>query len=271
MPFDTQCRRMGPDSAGLAGLPLEDLPLLTFLGPVGFYRLIGTCNACRYLKAPSGFWSARWRVPESPSECQEVSLGLLHRCAQEQGEPAEGWEAILDHLFVLTAAGRPAGFGALGPSHNPLDLAVEHVLRPAIPLLCFRGYTLELLDVLSLESVVQRDSREGVAAYLDAGMSPDVRANAGRSVLMVACAFTAGAVAELLIERGADVHQQSGFGGWTALMWAAHFGWVEGCELLLKARARVDDINAQGATPLDIAIRHGRQDVLEVLSRSALA
>mmetsp|Transcript_7383 Transcript_7383/g.27006 ORF Transcript_7383/g.27006 Transcript_7383/m.27006 type:complete len:104 (+) Transcript_7383:643-954(+) len=100
-------------------------------------------------------------------------------------------------------------------------------------------------------------------------MSPDVRANAGRSVLMVACAFMAPEVTSLLIERHADVNQRSGFGGWTALMWAAHFGWQEGCALLLRAGARPTDVNAQGATPVDVARRQGHGPVLDALFQAA--
>lgn len=171
----------------------------------------------------------------------------------------------MDAMFVLTAGSRQKAY-ADGPAHNLLDLAVERGLMPFIPLLRMRGYFLELLDAYSLEALVQDDEVQGVAAYLKAGISPDIRANAGRSMLMVATAFHAKRVAPLLLDWHADVHQRSGFGQWTALMWAAHVGWADGCRMLRKAGARLEDENSQGLTAKAIAERRHFPAVVEILT-----
>lgn len=190
----------------------------------------------------------------------------LLRQSKFPGQPMvdHDWEWHIDKLFVHTAAGRPKPCYDI-PKHNLLDLATERGLRPLIPLLRKRGYDLELLDAYSLEALVQDDAMSAVAAYLEAGISPDIRCNAGRSLLMVASAFHAKRVALLLLEWKADVHQRSGFGQWTALMWAAHAGWTDGCQMLLEAGARLEDQNSQGFTAEGIAELRHHQGVLDVL------
>lgn len=258
-------------------LPLEDLlahpgldlRILADLGPLAFHRLRAACAPLRRLTPPTDAWMAQWAVPSCRLECRSAALELI-RCSKVQLSISER-ETLSDQLFVLTETGMPASSVTQGPVHNLLDLAVQRVLRPVIPLLIWRGYSLELLDAYSLESMVQQDRHDVVAAYLAAGASPDLRANAGRSMLMVAAAFSATEVTNVLLKGRADLHQQSGFGQWTALMWAAHVGWADGCEVLLRARARIDDRNAQGATALDIARGKRGQPALEVLMSAAIS
>lgn len=231
--------------------PGLDVHLLADLGPLAFHRLRVANEALRRLAPPICAWMAHWAVPSGQLECRSTALELL-RCSKAESSISER-EALLDELFILTESGQPAASQTHGPTHNLLDVAVTRLLRPMIPLLLWRGYSLEMLDAYSLESMVQQDRGDAVAAYLEAGASPDLRANAGRSMLMVAAAWSAIEVTYVLIKGRADVHQQSGFGQWTALMWAAHVGFADGCKLLLHARARIEDQNAQGATALEIA------------------
>lgn len=246
--------------------PGLDSQLLGGLGPVPFHRLVASALGLKQLPPPRDVWARRWAPPAGA--CSETAaLAVLGAAARAKG--SEGEAEVLEQLFVLTAGGRPKGLGSRGPVHNPLDLAVEAGLRFTIPLLRTRGYMLEMLDVYSLESLVQRDQLETVSAYLEAGLSPDARGNAGRSILMVAAAFRAEQVLPLLLRWGADVHQRSGFGQWTALMWAAHVGWEDGCALLLEAKARREDRNAEGASALDIASRMGHDSVRRLLEQPA--
>lgn len=244
----------------LFGYPGLDAKVIECLGPVSIHRL---CFACRSLSGRALLY-----LPERLPGCDPVALETLaYECLQKYETPLTACdrEGILDDLFLLTLIGRPKGHGAVAPEANLLDLAVERKLRVVIPLLRMRGYTLELLDVYSFESLVQRDREEEVRSYLEAGMSPDIRANAGRSVLQVAIAWQARRVTPALIEWKADVNQSSGFGDWTALMWSAHVGWEHGCRLLLAANARVNDAqNSQGRTALDIA-RHRKHAGVEAL------
>lgn len=238
--------------------PGLDVQMLAWQGPVTFCRLQATCAALQVLEAPLEAWCFAYGRSMDAEQAEIAAKDLL-RAATPHPPPllALGrgrWEPLLDQLFVLTSAGRPRACCG-EPMANLLDIAVQRLLRPVIPLLLVRGYSLELLDAYSLESFVQEDDAEAVAAYLEAGISPDIRANAGRSVLMVAVAVKAGKVASVLLAHNADVHQRSGFGQWTALMWAAHAAWPEGCRILLDAGACAEDRNAQQLTAQDIARR----------------
>lgn len=233
------------------------------LGPVSIHRV---CASCKSL-IDKNVLTLAGRLPQSDP-------GTLETLAYERLQRAEAnlsvcdREILLDDLFLLTFMGQPKGHGLHKPEANLLDYAVQRNLRAVIPLLRKRGYTLELLDQYSLESLVLEDNDNEVRAYLEAGISPDIRANAGRSVLQVAVASQSRKVTLALIEWQADVNQSSGFGQWTALMWGAHVGWEEGCKLLLAANARVQDRNAQGLTAVDIARQRNHVKIEELLSSS---
>ncbi|CAK0814579.1 unnamed protein product [Prorocentrum cordatum] len=217
------------------------------------------------LAAPEGLWESHWKAPADAVAADSLARSLLPGSGDPGSMDAPPWEPLLDALFVLTARGR-ASVGSLGPVHNLLDLAVERGLGPLIPLLRARGYELELLDAYSLEALVQEDRVDEVRAYLEAGICPDIRANAGRSMLMVATAFRCTRVVPLLLRWGADPSQRSGFGQWTALMWAAHVGWEHGCRLLLEHKACAEDRNSQGLSALDIARSNGHAEAQRLLA-----
>lgn len=244
-------------------LPGLDGHIVAWLGPIHFHRFRNARADLCSIQAPTDIWRARWLPPEESLAAEAAAMELLNAVDMPCGGGANGVTDILEELYMLTSVGRPSAYAKM-PVHNLLDVAVQRVLRPAIPLLLHQGYTLEMLDAYSLESHVQQDNCEAVAAYLDAGISPDIRANAGRPILMVASAVSALKVSELLLERKADVNERSGFGQWTALMWAAHAGWEDGCKMLLEAGAGMEHQNDQGFSALSIA-RQRRHSKVEVL------
>mmetsp|Transcript_33000 Transcript_33000/g.60466 ORF Transcript_33000/g.60466 Transcript_33000/m.60466 type:complete len:244 (-) Transcript_33000:146-877(-) len=227
--------------------------VLEGLGPVAFCTL-ATSSRGLQLNPPSVAWVKCWGSCENPHAC---AIELL-RSQQDNDE-----ELMLDKLFVLTSLCGPASDRNV---ECLMDVAVQNVQQRAIPLLRQRGFSLELLDVYSLESMVMKDNTAVVKAYLSAGISPDSRANAGRSLLMVATAAQSTAVTRLLLSWQADVNQRSGFGGWTALMWAAHNGWSAGCSMLLAALADVTPQNAAGMGALEIAKQQLHVEVQQLLS-----
>lgn len=175
-------------------------------------------------------------------------------------------EALLNELFLIT----PPGSNFLRGHEGLLDVAVQRQLRPVIALLRMRGQILHFLDNLSLEAHVQVDAAYTVLLYLEAGVSPDTSCNAGRSPLMVASTLRAIRVMRVLLEHGAEVNRRSLFGGWTALMWAAHVGWEEGCRLLLFAGAETHLTNTQGLTAGAIAAHRGHTSLEPMLRGIAL-
>ncbi|CAE8628174.1 unnamed protein product, partial [Polarella glacialis] len=239
--------------------------------PVGAHRLQGTArplqSRCFIECFSPGFTSEDCHHASSSSSALSEALALEALALLENVQLPLSRAAgvnLLDSLYVLTMPG-PSSASEARPEalsrRSLLDVAVEGRVRIAIPLLRLRKMHLELLDVLSFEDVIRVDDEDGVAAYLEAGMCPDCRANAGRPVLMVAAAVKAGKVLQLLLAHGANVHQRSGFGGWTGLMWAAHVGWLEGCQAMLAAGACCADLNDQGVAAAQVAARQGHTEV----------
>lgn len=72
-------------------------------------------------------------------------------------------------------------------------------------------------------------------------------------------------VAELLVERGAEIND--GAGGNTALHAAAYFGHPEMAEWLLERGADTSATDYEGKTPLQVAEEHGHTRVAELLRR----
>jgi RNA polymerase sigma factor (sigma-70 family) len=80
----------------------------------------------------------------------------------------------------------------------------------------------------------------------------------------------------LLVNHGADVRiKRGGTGwpraGWTALHYAASFGFVQLIELLLDRGALVDERDDEGKTPLGVAVEAGQTEASDILRRSGAA
>ena len=84
-------------------------------------------------------------------------------------------------------------------------------------------------------------------------------------ILFFPAASGRGDVAELLVERGAEIND--GAGGNTALYAAAYFGRLEMAEWLLERGADASATDYQGKTPLQVAEENGHSRVAEMLRR----
>ena len=82
-------------------------------------------------------------------------------------------------------------------------------------------------------------------------------------------AVKAGKVATVrsLVERKADVNATEA-DGTSALHWAVRASDVANTQLLIGAGARVDAVNRYGVTPLSLAARNGRGDLIDLLLKS---
>ena len=111
---------------------------------------------------------------------------------------------------------------------------------------------------------------EAVKQHLAAGTDVNAKASNG-TPLHLAATFGHKEIAELLIDKGADVNAMGGLLGWTPLHWAASEGRKEVAELLIAKGA---DVNAKkwggdytGDTPLDTAIRRKHPETADLLRK----
>ena len=64
-------------------------------------------------------------------------------------------------------------------------------------------------------------------------------------------------IVKALVAAGTDVNEATIY-GWTALIYACHFGHLESARLLVAAKALVNARNTSGGTPLNCARGRGR-------------
>lgn len=112
--------------------------------------------------------------------------------------------------------------------------------------------------------MVERNQAGAVALYLQAGMAVDTPGEAGWTPLMVACFNGNEAIAETLLQRGADPHRTDK-NGYAPLHWAAFNGFARVTRALLGRRVAVDVTNHHGWTPLMQAAARGHLEVVRLL------
>ncbi len=105
-----------------------------------------------------------------------------------------------------------------------------------------------------------------VRALLDAGANVEAQSRAsGRNPLMRASQHGFLPIVKMLLNHGADVNTRSTVSGRTALMRAARNGHYETVETLLVAGAIVNARDKRGYTALDLARKHFRLEVAQLL------
>lgn len=146
-------------------------------------------------------------------------------------------------------------------------------------------------------AVANGDTAE-VESLLDEGVSPNSKADDGKTLLMLAAYLGHTDIVELLIDKGADVNGKDQNGktaliyavekgnleivklllengadpniadnnGKTALMYAAEKGYVEIAKLLLENGADLNATDNNGKTALQIAQDHNKTEMIDLLS-----
>ncbi len=115
----------------------------------------------------------------------------------------------------------------------------------------------------ALMSAVREQNIKDVQELLNGGTNPNFEDKNGRSPLDGAAFKGNTDIAKLLINKGATASKEDG--KYSPLHHAADMGHVEMIQLLLDKGARIEALDAQDCTPLEIALDENRVQAAELL------
>jgi len=152
---------------------------------------------------------------------------------------------------------------------TPLYVAVTYCQEEMTALLLSNGATVGVhvggVLMTALHAAAQARCVESAKLLIDYDAPIDATDEVNKTPLHYAASFGAAQVAQLLIANGANANFQDA-AGWTPLHYAANGGHADLAGLLLKSGA--DPLlqeKIQGATPLDVAVINGRDQVIQLL------
>lgn len=189
-----------------------------------------------------------WDTPPALQECFEELM--VDKRGGRQGFPKE----VAHDIFVLSAIyddylnRPPEGVDPWASEAAKKDLEEQ-------------GYE---FSTQRFHNVVERNNYDAAALYLQAGMAVDTPGEHGWTPLMVASFNGNEAIAELLLERGANAFFVEA-AGYTPLHWAAFNGFLRVTQILIGKRVPVNAANRYGWTPLLQASAQGHLQVCEML------
>jgi ankyrin repeat protein len=173
-----------------------------------------------------------WGTPDFDRRMQELMVNTRH---DREGFSKEALEELL-FLNKLHDATLEKGL-TLPPLDDPWKKLPLHLQTPQ-----------------AFQAALQRGDVEQVKLFLDAGVSINHHfENDLGSPLSIAVSHNKCALALFLTVAGANVNMRLNQ-GYTALHWAAFFGFTEMANVLLKQGALIDVQEANGNTPLMLAI-----------------
>ncbi len=104
----------------------------------------------------------------------------------------------------------------------------------------------------SIHEAVYHGNTYCTKKFLEQGVDPNVKNEAGKTPLHIAAMYGYRDIVELLLDHGADPNARD-WGGQTPLHWVAGSGYPDVIELLLERGADPNARDAHGNTPLHIA------------------
>ena len=156
---------------------------------------------------------------------------------------------------------------------TPLHWAVEAARPEMVKLLLELGAAPDVPDSVGrtpLFRAAEMGQTEVVAWLLDAGASPRSTNHIQQTPLHMACLYNRPQVVDLLLRKGADPNAVEQISQRAPAHDACSYGATRCLELLIKANARLDILDADGNSPLHLAALDGAQICAETLLRAQL-
>jgi ankyrin repeat protein len=141
----------------------------------------------------------------------------------------------------------------------------QNTLRSYRIRLMFRSRAQRSPAASSLEQAITRAHSDTIMSLIPHGVDINARNIRGHAPIHLATAMDNSDVVQLLLENGADVNVVGTDSGCTSLHYAASFGYVNLCELLVRYGADTDAQTVKLETPLHLAIANGHREVVEIL------
>ena len=188
---------------------------------------------------------------------------------------ADGWSPLFsaavndntDTVNWLISLG--ANVNAKDASGNtPLYWAVNQGRFKSAQVLIYNGADVNAEDqwgASPLHEAAVKDNFNIAELLIKSGTDVNSEIPEGHTALHTAAKFNAFRVADLLLSKGANTEIQAGADGFTPLHQAAFYGSAGVADLLIGRGANREAKSYAGETPLDVAKRLQKRDVIDVL------
>jgi len=129
----------------------------------------------------------------------------------------------------------------------------------------FRSRASQAPAISPVEQAISRADVDTLKILIAQGMDINARNARGHAPVLLSAAKGLGDIVQVLLENGAKVDVAEPCSGCTSLHYAASFGHVDLCELLVRYGADTDAQNARLETPLHLAVAGGHREVVAIL------
>jgi len=200
-------------------------------------------------------------MPPEPRLCRPYLTSCLGHCL-----------AIFLALTGVRVSAEPAGLAAgavaTDVAKDPLDAFFDSIRTDRVDLVrrwIERGMDVNSFDVKGdpiLLIAVRHGSTKVISFFLTVkNVRVDISSRMGETPLMIAALRGDLSTARRLVELGAQINRE----GWTPLHYAATGGHVPMTRWLLEQSAYIDAESPNRTTPLMMAARQGRTNIVELL------
>jgi ankyrin repeat protein len=174
-------------------------------------------------------------------------------------------ETMLICRFLFSIVGACLAVQVWAGSYDQFFTAIRHDRSDTIQELLDRGFdpnTVNNKGIPALVLAAQNESWKCVSVLVQAKhIKLNVTNQNDENALMLAAINNQVDIAQMLIQKGADVNKQ----GWNALHYASSKGHIQMMRLLLENDAYMDAESPNGTTPLMMAAHYGTAPAVKLL------